>query len=127
MSSENGLVGATWLHTRVLKYLIMYGPRMLGCWEGDPPADVCGRLSGVSSSLWHENVTECENLIDRRVQSLAVFLELFTMAVVGYQLASGLVHYLWLRFIGSPHHCVYYTQQPYAVATPSQVPALTTK
>lgn len=127
MPYGNGLIGTTWPHTRVLKYLIMYGPRMLGCWEGDPPADVCGRLSGVSSTLWHENVTECENMIDRRVQALAVFLEMFVMVVVGYHLVSGLVHYLWLRLIGSLHYPVYYTQQPYSITAPPQMPALTTK
>ena len=126
LGTSSRQIGVMWLHTRLLKYVMLHGPRMLGCWEGDSPSDVCGRLSGVSSSLWHENASECEDMIDRRVQGLSVFLELFVMIVMGYQLVSFLMHYLWFKLMmRSPQYPVYYT--PYTIATSPHMPALTTK
>ena len=91
-----------WPHVRMLKHFMLHGPRIFGCWEGDASTDICGRLSGVATTMWHANLEECEELIDRRVQSVAVCVEVAAVALLAYNICSIVLQYAWLRIAKPP-------------------------
>lgn len=59
-----------------IRKLYLYGPRWgsVGFWEGRQREDICAEITGSPASFWKQSEAQCNALIDRKVQSVAVLL-----------------------------------------------------
>jgi hypothetical protein len=109
-----------WPHGQLLKYFMMRGPRILGCWEGDTTMDICARLSGVTSSMWHDNQFECDALINRRVESMLVLGETVVVLTLLYHGTTSILQIGWCRLfyhqMHTPIHPQIYNPSAYMLA-----------
>ena len=64
----------TWGKKLVLlpvRVLYLYGPGLV-FWEGAEVYDICAAISKTPSDVWLKLPDECDNLIDRKVNALAI-------------------------------------------------------
>lgn len=67
-----------------LKYLYLHGPRLIG-WEGRYQEDICQEISNVPSDFWSKNVLECEQMIDRRFNSIYILVQVCIYCAMVYK------------------------------------------
>jgi hypothetical protein len=59
-----------------IEVLYFRGPGFngFGFWEGIEKIDICSRLTNVDSQLWLSNTEACDNIIQRKLESIYVAL-----------------------------------------------------
>ncbi len=83
-----------------INYMYLYGPGIIGCWQGMPIEDICASLTHVNASFWSKNVSECLILIDNKAESFVIVLYLvmiiYTIYVTVYIIIAK---YYFSRFL----------------------------
>lgn len=62
--------------TYPIRKLYLFGPRWgsVGFWEGRQKEDICAEITGSPAAFWKQAEAQCDALINRKVQSVAVLL-----------------------------------------------------
>lgn len=84
------------LFVRPLRTLYLNGPQVFGYggWEGIVFEDICAQLTHVPASVWRQEFYNCEQLVERKFQTLLVTVSLLSYCLLLYKILS----YLWFRF-----------------------------
>ena len=77
--------------TNMVRKFYLIGPRLLGGFEGEGLADVCGSLSGAGSEVWRANPEECLALVDRKIGGIVVTMEIAVVCLMGYHVLMVLL------------------------------------
>lgn len=80
-----------------LKNLYLHGPKFLGFWEGKENSDICEKISGVNSNFWKYNRIECDNMIDKKFNSLIVVIQVSFYFYFIFKFGSLIVSYYFWR------------------------------
>lgn len=97
-----------YLFAAPLKQLYLHGPCFFnfGFWQGRQESQICAEISGphVSESFWLINSLECQELIERRVNSFIVNIKLilymYTLLCLFHTLMSCFTSLLFYIIIG---------------------------
>lgn len=91
-----------------VRTLYLNGPGLLGCWEGQSKADICARLTTTTSDMWHRNLNECNDLIDKKVTAYVIGSCLITAVVFAYHLVGAMWNFCWWKFVlQNTGQCIY--------------------
>ena len=80
-----------WLVWMPLRRLYLLGPPVLGFWGGQAEEDICAQVSRVPSHFWTGHYDECRALVDKRLQTFVVTMELGLYTVLLYRFLSAML------------------------------------
>lgn len=82
-----------------VRILYLRGPSLsgFGFWEGKESEGICSQLSNVPASFWADHRTECETLIERKLDSIVVATSV--SLYVGVVMVVGLYFGAWLFIV----------------------------
>ena len=100
----------------IYRFIFLHGPAFMGGWEGQPPAEVCSRLTQTSSQLWREGIfnrEECSAMIDRKVTSHIVGSLILITIVTMYHTFQCVSYLLvWSAYSRVRSDQIYHTSAP---------------
>ena len=84
------------LFVQPLRTLYFKGPRLMGWggWEGILLEDICSQLTTVPASIWRDQLSNCQDLVERKFQTFLVTISILSYCFVLYKVVA----YLWFRY-----------------------------
>lgn len=91
-----------------LETLYLYGPRVLGCWEGKPVEDICTHLAPrTRAEFWLDHPDECMDLVDKNIYSWILLAEYLIILVCLWWVIRSLSRWWWhRRLLDDLHHLI---------------------
>lgn len=80
-----------------LETIYLFGPRVLGCWEGQALEDICVSLAPrTKAAFWQDHPQECMALIDKNIYSWILVVQ-YTLAIAGSWILLKTLYGWWWR------------------------------
>jgi len=87
-----------WVIRRPLHHLFMYGPTLMGGWEGRTDEEICSALTGTHASIWQKNHNECGEIIERKFNSMYSVISVLLYYYLLFSFLNTLLRAALLRF-----------------------------
>lgn len=93
---------ASWIQfiliVQPLERFYLYGPRVLGCWEGKPLEDICVSLAPRSrADFWMDHPGECLAMVDKHLYGWSLVVQYIVGVVVVWTLIKCAYTWWWRR------------------------------
>ena len=84
-----------------IRVLFLQGPALLGCWGGRDIEDICTQLTNTPSSIWVNNMIECQAIVDTNFMTFLVTAESILYFISLYKCGSILFQMISRKCLGS--------------------------
>lgn len=82
-ANNSSWLSAVFFHVAInpMLQLYLFGPSILGFWEGQRAEDICNSMTNIPSRHWENNIEECFDLIYRRFNSYVVLMKFMSVVI----------------------------------------------